>query len=270
MNEKNAFSDVEQTLFIPLLGKAYENKKKFPILTDTKSIEIIENLDFDIKPLLNSGIGNIFFCLRTKIIDNFVEKYIDKNKTNIILHLGCGLDSRCERIPVNNVDWYDIDFPDVINVRRKFYAENKNYHLISSSITKNEWLNTIPKGNYNYIVVSEGVFQYLKENEIKELLISIKNDIGKYTLIIDAINKLSLKLSKNDKSIKNTGVTLYWGIDSPKEITKWGNGIKLIKEQYLSFEGIKGGNILIKILLTIVNKIPKLKGHFRILIFGIE
>ena len=262
-------SPVEKTLFIPLFGKAIENKKKNPILIDKKALEIIENIDINIDTLKN-GIGNIFFCLRARIIDNFLNNILESSRENIVLHLGCGLDSRCNRIDINNIDWYDIDFEDVIEIRKKYYKETKNYHLLATSILEKEWLEKIPKKKNNYIVVSEGVFQYLEEEQIKELIQTIKKYIGKYTLIFDTINKFSLKLSGNDKSVKNSGVKLHFGIDNGYEIQKWNDNIKLIKEHYLSFSEINGGNIFLKMLLKIVNIIPKIKGFFRILIFTIE
>jgi O-methyltransferase involved in polyketide biosynthesis len=61
-----------------------------------------------------------------------------------VLHLGCGLDSRVFRIdPLATVHWYDIDFPDVIELRRRLYPERHDYTLIPASVTEAGWLDAI-------------------------------------------------------------------------------------------------------------------------------
>lgn len=40
---------------------------------------------------------------------------------------------------------YDVDFKEVIDLRKYFYEETDNYHLISSSVTEDKRLRKIPK-----------------------------------------------------------------------------------------------------------------------------
>ena len=61
------------------------------------------------------------------------------------MYLGCGLDTRITRInPPLNINWYDVDYPEVIALRRNFYSDNTNYKMIASSITESNWINEIP------------------------------------------------------------------------------------------------------------------------------
>jgi len=69
---------------------------------------------------------NILMCIRAKLIDSFVRDFLSKNSGSVALHLGCGLDSRYNRIENSNVDWYDVDFEEVIDIRRHFYKETDN------------------------------------------------------------------------------------------------------------------------------------------------
>ena len=65
-------------------------------------------------------------AMRSAIYDEWVEKEIKKNPKALVLHIGCGLDSRNERVNANNIIWYDIDFPEVIEERHKYYIENSS------------------------------------------------------------------------------------------------------------------------------------------------
>lgn len=160
-------------------------------------------------------------CLRAKLIDDLVDDCIKKSNGNTVLHLGCGLDSRYERIGNNQVHWYDVDFPEVISIRRHFYEETENYHLVGTSVTEPEWLERIPFRKEKYIVIAEGLFMYLKEDEIKQLLERLKKRLRNFTLIFDAFSTFAARKVKNYPSIKETGAVVQWGIDNPKELEIW-------------------------------------------------
>lgn len=97
-------------------------------------------------------------CLRAKIIDNFVKDYLDISNGSVALQLGFGLDRRYDRIENNLVDWYDVDFPEVVAIRRRFCEESDHYYLIGSSIAEKAWLEKIQLGKNKYIVIAEGLF----------------------------------------------------------------------------------------------------------------
>jgi O-methyltransferase involved in polyketide biosynthesis len=52
-----------------------------------------------------------------------IRIYNGLNTDSIALHLGCGLDSRYYRINNSKVDWYDVDFKEVIEMRKLFFEE---------------------------------------------------------------------------------------------------------------------------------------------------
>ena len=261
---------VEKTLFIPLLGKAGDYNQKSSILNDKKANEIISTINYDFTPMKENSVANSIASLRAKIIDNLVKEFIMPNKENVVLHLGCGLDSRCSRIGAENIYWYDIDFKEVIDIRKKYYQETKYYHLVASSITEKEWLKLIPKGKDNYIVVAEGVFQYIEAEKIKELIQTLKENIGKYYLQFDAMGKKAITKLKNDKFVKENSIKIHFGVDDENEILAWDKGIKFIKKNYFIFKGIKGGNIFIKAMCKIINLIPYVKKLYKILVYSIE
>jgi O-methyltransferase involved in polyketide biosynthesis len=263
-------TSVEKTLFIPLLGKANDYKKKSSILTDKKADEIISTINFDLSSMKEGSIGKTMACLRAIIIDNLAKELIMPNKENVVLHLGCGLDSRYNRIGIENIYWYDVDFKEVIDIRKKYFHETEYYHLIASSIIEKDWLKMIPKGKANYIVIAEGVFQYIEVEKIKELIQTLKEYIGEYYLLFDAMGKAAIKQLKNDKFVKDTGIDIHFAADDENELLTWDNGIKFIKKHYFVFKGIKGGNIFIKAFLKIINTIPYVKKLYKILVYNIK
>ncbi len=268
--DKIVLTKEKETLLIPLYGKAKESEKKHPILIDKKAVEIVNQIDYDFKSLKIPEKTNTMMCLRAKLIDNFVKDFLKENDESVALHLGCGLDSRYERINNSNVDWYDVDFEDVIDIRRHFYEETDNYHLIPSSVTEKEWLEKIPKEMKHYIVIAEGLLMYLKEDEIKMLLKNLKNQIGSYTLIFDAFSVYTAKKVKNQPSIKKTGAVIHWGIDNPEELTKWETEIEFIEEQYFtSNEEINNLDIVTRLMYILANLFSVAKRAHRLLIYRV-
>lgn len=85
----------------------------------------------------------MYMAVRAKIIDEICGKYIARHPNTIVIHLGCGLDSRCLRVNRDSAKWYDIDFESVIDLRRQFYVENENYKMIGKSVTDLRWLDEI-------------------------------------------------------------------------------------------------------------------------------
>ena len=268
---KIALTKEKETLLIPLYGKAKESGKKAPLLIDQKAVEIINRIDYNFQLLKIPEKTNIMMCLRAKLIDNFVTEFLAKHSGgNVALHLGCGLDSRYHRIANPDVDWYDIDYQEVIDIRKLFYEETDRYHLISSSVTEDQWLEKVPADKKHYIVIAEGLFMYLKEDEIKRLLKNLQEKTGGYTLILDAFNVFTTKMVKNHPSIKKTGATVHWGIDDPEELTRWGMDIQFIDEQYFtSNEEINNLNIVTKMMFKIANVFPAAKKAQRLLIYKV-
>ena len=258
----------KETLLVPLYGKAIETQKKTPILYDAKAVEIIKKIDYDFKSLKIPGKTNTMMCLRAKLIDNFTDKFLKERNDTVVLHLGCGLDSRYSRIDSKNANWYDLDFEEVISIRKEFFQESDKYHLIASSVTQLDWIENIPYGHANYLVIAEGLFMYLKEDEIKALLNQIKKRTDNYTLIFDTYSIYTAKKVKNHPSIKKTGAQIHWGVDNIKELEKWNSEFKFDKAIYFtSNEEIEKMNWGTKLIYKIANLFPIARNAQRILIY---
>ena len=118
-----------KTLFIPLYGKALMSREGF--LPDAKAEEIVSSVDFDFTQVDQSRKLAIYMAMRAMQFDRYVREFAVKYPDGVILQLGVGLDSRVQRVACHNA-WYDLDFPDVIELRRQYFPENDRYHLIGA------------------------------------------------------------------------------------------------------------------------------------------
>ena len=94
----SALSDINETLFYPLLSRYAETKKPDGILKDPLSVEIVDALDYDPAKTKLFKISQLGACLRTVILDEQVTRFLNRHPDAVVVNLGCGLDTRFPRM----------------------------------------------------------------------------------------------------------------------------------------------------------------------------
>ncbi len=230
--DKIKLKDEKETLFIPLSGKALDYRSKNSILNDSKANDIVEKvgIDFTSNKGIGARIGARTLAVRAKQYDEWTKDFITKNKNAVVVHLGCGLDARITRVqPSSSIAWFDVDYPDVISLRKEFYSETNEYKMIASSITSQNWLETIPADRPAFII-AEGVLEYLSEEEVKTLLNRLTNYFSHGQIAFDVMNTFAVGLG--NKNLKNTtGAVniLKWTVNDINEIDKLNPKLKRIE-----------------------------------------
>ncbi|MGH3913891.1 MAG: class I SAM-dependent methyltransferase [Pseudonocardiaceae bacterium] len=142
------------------------------------------------------------------------RQFLTEHPQATVLHLGCGLDTRLHRLdPGPGVHWFDLDYPDVINLRRGLYPSRVGAEMIGSSVTDPSWLAHVP-GDLPVLVVAEGLVMYLKEDEGKRLFQRILNHFPSGQFIFDAFSRRGIRMQRFNKAIQAAGTTVSWGIES--------------------------------------------------------
>ena len=222
-----------KTLFIPLLAKAKISKEGL-FLKDKKAEEIVLSLDTT-KKIKQSKYLSMFLSVRGLIIDELCNKYLSNNSNVTVIHLGCGLDSRCLRVNQNYLKWYDLDFENVIDVRKNYYKNNNIYQMIGSSVIETKWLNNI-ENTQNVLVVAEGLTMYLSEEEIKNLILNLGNKFKKFHLIFDAYSKKAVRLSKIKNPVKKLKAKIKFGIKNYTDFLNLNKNLQFVAEYKIKKE----------------------------------
>lgn len=225
-------NSVNKTLYIPLYGKAYVSRRGI-ILSDPKAEEIWNANAFPLKGKSRSKWLAMYMGMRAAVFDRWTGEAARQEPDAVVLHLGCGLDARVLRANVKN-EWYDGDFPDVIEVRRHHFPETDRYHLVAADLREEEWLQTIPKGG-TAIVVMEGISMYLKPEELKTLLLRLNSYFDRVKLLVDCYTTFAAKASRYKNPINDVGVTEVYGLDSPEVLTE-GTGFRFLREHDMTPE----------------------------------
>ena len=129
----------------------------------------------------------------------FLKKYPQASVVNI----GCGLDTTFERIDNGNVYWYDLDLPDVIDLRRKFIRESERRKFIVSSFFEDDWFQNLHVED-NILFIAAGVLYYFKAEEVQNVFKKIADRFPGSEMIFDASSPLGIKMA-NKMVIKTSG-----------------------------------------------------------------
>ena len=209
---------VNKTLYIPLYGKSFVSRKGI-ILHDPKAEDIWEKEGFELKGKSRSKWLSYNMAMRARVFDDWTRSMIRKDPDSIVLHIGCGLDSRCVRVEERCAGWYDCDFPDVLKIRSQYYQESDNYHMIPLDSSDIEQIRALPDST-GAIVVLEGISMYLTSDELKGSLAALHEKYETLHILMDVYTVFGARASKYKNPINDVGVTTVYGIDDIEGLVK--------------------------------------------------
>lgn len=222
---------VNKTLYIPLYGKAYVSARGL-FLLDEMAETIWEKQAFPLKGKAKSKWLAYNMGMRAAVFDRWTEEKLRAEPEAVVLHIGCGLDSRCLRVKSGAAMWFDVDFPEVIRERKQYFAESETYRMVGADIRDRDWLKEIPEEK-SAIVVMEGVSMYLKQEELRQFFRDLEGHFSRVQLLMDTYTVFAAKATRYKNPINEVGVTEVFGLDDPLEPAA-GTGFRLNKEHSLT------------------------------------
>lgn len=109
---------VAQTLLIPLWARVVEQHESSPLLEDPLAARLVEGIDADWDRIGLSRGDLAQIVVRARQFDRFTRDFLTREPVATVVHIGCGLDTRFQRVDNGSVRWYDLDLPAVIDQRR--------------------------------------------------------------------------------------------------------------------------------------------------------
>jgi O-methyltransferase involved in polyketide biosynthesis len=221
-----------QTMLDMLYAKALDAGAPHPVLGDAYAKQLVGQLDYDwskspISRQRRRQVSSI--TVRSAQFDMWASQFLSVHERPVVLHLGCGLDSRVFRLdPGPGVEWYDVDYPDVIALRERLYPTREHYHLVSASAPDPSWLDAIP-ADRPVLLLAEGLSMYLTENDGIALLRRVVERFPAGELQLDFWNRLGMRAQqKTNKVVTRSGSTVGWAVNGPDDILACVPGVRLM------------------------------------------
>jgi O-methyltransferase involved in polyketide biosynthesis len=212
---------VQETLLIPLAARARESRKNRPVLRDPRAVELVESIDYDTGKY-GRGTGGLITILRTAILDLWVREFLARFPAGTVAEIGTGLNTRFERVDNGTVRWIDLDLPDTIELRRKFFTDTGRRRMVAASVADEAWLKTVGEDPGPYFFAAEGVFVYLQEEEVTRTLARIAQRFPGALIALDAYPQRTMRRQHQQAAKKNVPARWAWACDDPRSLERLG------------------------------------------------
>lgn len=246
--EKNT---VQETLMVPLYGRKMCSEKFSELYKDIFVEKLCARLDYDFSELekkKNSFLyefGALEAAMRQLDIIWEIKEYLKDHPKASLVNLGCGLDETGKTCDNGLCNIVNIDFPDVISIRKQLISEHEREKNIACDLKDYSWINEID-GSNGVIFFAAGVFHYFKTKEVKTLVLKLSRKYPGGCLVFDSVGKLGLKLMMK-KVLKNMGISDVEGlfyVNNPKKDLNWSEKIRVGSKGYmLGYYDMKSPNV---------------------------
>jgi O-methyltransferase involved in polyketide biosynthesis len=226
-----------ETLLLPLYIRALESQRPDALIKDDKAVALIEQMRPDSSWMTKMRVDEedkVGVVLRNREFDRYVQDFLARNPQAVVVHIGCGLDSRFERVDNGQVEWYDLDLPEVIELCRKYVGgEGARYHLLACSVLDSAWLNVVSAHRPRpFLFLAEGVLMYFETAQVKSLVLTLRDHFPGAELVIDAFSSFIVRMNNLRISRTKIGARYHWALRRGQDLERWADGITLLDEWF--------------------------------------
>jgi O-methyltransferase involved in polyketide biosynthesis len=263
--EKVTLTGTPVTLLMTLYSRAMESRTANPILQDLAAERAIDAIDYDFSRLDIRRVAVVGCAARARQFDEWTNYFLANFPEAMVLHLACGLDGRFERVnPPLSCSWFDVDYPEVINLRRRLFPLQKNYSMVSGSATELDWLDNLP-ADRPVLVVAEGLTMHLHQNDVQKLISATLDRFPQGELLFDVLNWPAVRVINRRRLMNTVGVRATWGIDDVLDITSWDPRLTLV--QAMPTFSVPGVQRKLPLTMRLLTRIPAVRDGSRLLRF---
>lgn len=243
------FSDVNATGLLTLYGRAMESRSAEPILVDEHAERIVEAIDAQIAGTSDPFLAMLYdkkvdhqlvvhAALRAQKYDQYAQEFMARYPGSVIVNLGCGLDTRFQRIDDGEVIFFDLDLPEVIAFKRQFLEESERYRMIAASVFEPAWVEQVAAAATGpALFIAEGLFMYLEPAKVKALVLELQRRFPGSELVCEVTNKAwisgvrgRMTASKMQRQLKlGEGSRYQFGLEYADEMEAWHDGIEFLE-----------------------------------------
>lgn len=227
---KDDLSYISKTALLTLYVRAKDYESNRSVLHDEQSWRAYRQ----IKPTedlfsVHKGWKSYYGILgRARVFDQEITKFINQYHNAIIVSLGSGLDTEFYRVDNGHIDWYNIDFPDVIKIREELFEEHPRVHNIGASILDQTWIKEIKRDNRPLLFISEGVLMYLSESDVQKFLYILTDYFKGSTAYFDFVYRGLVGRVKHHDILRDMSVEFTFGVKDGSEICTLNPNIRQI------------------------------------------
>ncbi len=235
--ETITLTGVNETLLVPLYARALESRKQNHLFYDATAVRIIDSTNYDFAKH-GKSLMNMWGCAaRTVLFDEQAEAHIKAHPNCAVINLACGLDDRFRRVDNGKIHWYNVDLPDVMELRKKLIEDHARVTNITCSAFDYAWMDQIANKDHA-LILAEGFLMYVTEAEVKGLFDTVAEHFTHTTLLLEFMTKWMVDHQKMHDTTQKINVNFVWGIEKSDEFTTLCPQFQLMSEHNFT-DGMK-------------------------------
>jgi O-methyltransferase involved in polyketide biosynthesis len=244
VNEKilQSLVGVSETLLIPLYIRACESQRPDGLIKDEQAVAMVGQIEYDFSHLKMQRHDEIALIVRTNKFDSHVRDFMRRNSESVVVHIGCGLDTRFERVDNGHVEWFDLDMPDVIALRGKLiHSESSRYHVLAASVLEDSWLDEVSRFKPQpFMFIAEGVLPYFEVEQVKSLFLKLGEHFPGSELVCEAHTPFGNWANNMHLAYVKAKARMHWSLKDGQDVKRWAapstslraGSIRLLDEWY--------------------------------------
>jgi O-methyltransferase involved in polyketide biosynthesis len=234
-NAEGRLSGVPETALAALYWRAMESQRPDALIEDEKAEALVARSDYDFDRVRKIPMSELFEVMRsmlTREMDRYTWDFVSRHPEATVVHIGCGLDSRFDRVDNGRVEWFDLDLPEVVDLRQELMGdEGERHHLVACSVLDDAWLESVPRRG-PILFLAETVLVYLEEAQVMSLVRTLRDHFPGSELVFDGWKPFEVWLGNRYFALTGSPFAglMQWGLWRGRSVERWGEGIHLLDE----------------------------------------
>ena len=256
------FSNVEDTLFVPMLGRIYASEKFPHILNDRKALELKPKLPKKLEKDTQGQYTLMASAVRSTNMDRYIKDFMEREPEGVVVQLGCGLETTFYRNDNGHTVWYEVDLPDVVNYRRQLLGESERDRYIAADAFGKEWIEEVRANHPTapILVTASGLFYYFEKEKVLDLFALLRT-YGPVETVFDAVNSAGMRqMGKYMKEVGHADALMYFYVDNAQtDVIDEVGGSVLAEEPYYAHTAKKGLQFMTSVSMRVSDRFMMVK-----------
>ncbi len=215
---------VARTLLVPLACRARESARLDALMHDERAVELFARFEGGMDCVRRIGdLDQAFTVMRARRFDSYARAFLVENPRGLVVDIGCGLDTRFDRLDNGQMAWLGLDLLEVIELRSRLLPDAERCRSLACSMLDLSWLDVVAHMQKPAIFLAEGVFPYFPEADVKRVIMALSARFPGAEIAFDALSPLMAGLHNRTSAVlRETGARLNWAVDDPRRLESWG------------------------------------------------
>ena len=218
MSDSLELKGVEETLMIPLWARAMATRRR-GLIDDPAAVDLVERLGYDFESKLGHARSMMpILEVRAARFDEAVREFVDRHPDGVVVELGCGLDTRWERCDGGRVDWFDLDLPAVIALRRRYFQDRQRRTMLAASLLDTGWHDRVGARERPFLFVAEAVLYYLEPDDVARFIRSVSAGFPASSIVLETIGTGAMNRQAGHPLMRHYDARFRWAVDDVQSL----------------------------------------------------